>query len=295
MKSHEQAMEMEPFECMDPSLGEYRGLYHLGRLSEAERARFEEHTAECGACAYEVYQLAPYMKTLRRMLAEEPERLRQALGAAASEAVAKRPEQKPTGWERWLGFLTHTPWVCAAVTALVLVVFVSLLFRSLNNPYVELARLERAEPLTPVLRGGAAATTLAPAASGDDAAFAEALRSYQAGHDQEAEKLLQRVTEKDPKNAEAWLLLGSCYVMESERAKGIAALDECARRAQRSPNPEKARWLRAEACWLLANVYLKDGKAAEAASALAEVIQLGRRHKDQAQKKLEALRKIQSW
>lgn len=72
---------------MNANLHELAALYALGTLAESERAIFEEHLRECGACQQEVQDLREVAADLGSLAAAEPPKdLRARLMEKVSEA-----------------------------------------------------------------------------------------------------------------------------------------------------------------------------------------------------------------
>ena len=233
-----------------------------GVLPEAEQARISKHVAGCGVCQALVgdFEDAEVLRITR----QQERRLRDRIFN----------EIQPTGARRWsFGF---TGWKAAfLVSSAVVVVALSLLLWQHAAPSRAVPRQTSAVALTPtvpdVLQLDKPQLEAAPHLTWRGAGpqerlqveLEEALEPYRSGNYSEARTLLQRISTKYPRSAEAFFYAGICDLYLKQDAAAAENLDR-ARNLGTAPQAKQATWY-------LSIALVREGKRAEARTLLTSL------------------------
>lgn len=270
--------------CINPRIGRLITQYELGRLSDKDCNRFEEHLINCDYCSKELEEMESFSDSVRENKAEILEILNKR---GINYEVEKRKflaQRRSTQVQMPLvdhirqflqGFWQPRIYVPVLVTASIFI-FVLILPRTpqdQDNPYFAYLNFEKA----PYLQMRAFEET-----EGQQL-FIRGMEEYLDNDYGEAISYLAKATKINPGEGEWWLYLGVSYYLDHQAGPGIESLSKA---DSLTVNTSRNR-----ARWYLAQAYLLSGDAQTALPLLEALIN---QEEEYASEAYELLTKIKA-
>jgi hypothetical protein len=294
--------------CSNPDIGKLISRYEFNLLSEEEKKIFEEHLLECDACFEDLYSMSKVIETMKNnseffiTALEHSKRRRLVFLYDKFKIYIYESINNILNFIsfKWTQHRTIMVGISISIFILLCSLIVWRVFLSKDRietikvtevskdttikppmvitqvRYRDLAMIERLPFIPIVFKSG-------EKKSESDELFDEGMKLYNKLNYSSAIQKLQIVIKKDPRNVDAHLYLGICYLLKDSADKSIPPLKQIVKM--------DFPLLKEKAHWYLGNAYLLKEDKIKATYEFQKVIKYKGEYKDKAEKIIREINK----